>query len=120
MTRRQFLLAAGALVAIDRLLALVSAQAIETRTLRDAATRGRRFLVNLFDPAVGLLPEFPGPSTYRLFHNNSLAAKVWSRTDPGVADKVSEAIHGCGITESGKVEIRFDEAKHPRRSGITI
>jgi hypothetical protein len=60
MTRRRFLLAAGVLVAIERLHGLILAQAIAARMLRDAATSGRRFLVNLLDPAVGLLLEFPG------------------------------------------------------------
>jgi hypothetical protein len=60
MTQRQFLLADGVLVAIERLHGLILAQAIEARMLRDAATSGRRFLVNLLDPAVGLLPGFPG------------------------------------------------------------
>ncbi len=60
MTQRQLLLAAVVLVAIARLHGLVLAQAIEARMLRDAATSGRRFFVNLLDPVVGLLPEFPG------------------------------------------------------------
>ena len=77
MTRRQFLLAAGVLVAIERLHGLILAQAIEARMLRDAATSGRRFLVNLLDPAVGLLPEFPGSNTYWLFHDNDLAVTVF-------------------------------------------
>lgn len=81
--------------------------------LRDASTSGRRFLVNLLDPVVGLLPEFPGSNTYWLFHDNDLAVTVSSRAGPGVADKVRGTIHGRRIAESGEVEIVFGEAKPP-------
>ena len=78
-----------------------------------AAGRGRRFLASLFDPAVGLLPEFRGSKVYWLYHDNYLAAKVLERTEPEMAGKIRDAIKGFGVTGSGKIEILFGEAKKP-------
>ena len=52
-----------------------------------AAGRGRRFLAQLFDPAMGLLPEFRGSKVYWLYHDNYLAAKVLDGTEPDLAAK---------------------------------
>ena len=78
-----------------------------------AAGRGRRFLAQLFDPAIGLLPEFVGSKVYWLYHDNYLAAKVLDRTEPGVAARIRDAIKGFGVTGSGKIEILFGEADTP-------
>ena len=75
--------------------------------------RARRFLATLFDPAVGLLPEFKGSKVYWLYHDNYLAAKVLERTEPEIAGKIRDAIKGFGVTGSGKIEILFGEAKKP-------
>jgi hypothetical protein len=45
------------------------------KTLEDAAARGRRFLSDLFDPTLGLLPEYKGAKVYWLYHDNYRAAK---------------------------------------------
>ena len=78
-----------------------------------AAGRGRRFLAQLFDPAIGLLPEFRGSKVYWLYHDNYLAAKVLEGTEPALAAKIRDAIKGLGVTGSGKIEILFGEAKDP-------
>jgi hypothetical protein len=78
-----------------------------------AAAQGRRFLASLFDPSVGLLPEFKGSKVYWLYHDNYLAAKVLERSEPDVAKSVRDAIKGFGVTGSGKIEILFDEARKP-------
>ena len=78
-----------------------------------SAGRGRRFLETLFDPALGLLPEYPGAKVYWLFHDNYLAAKVLADSNPGLADKIKAAIRRFNVDHSGKIEILFGEAKQP-------
>ena len=78
-----------------------------------AAGRGRKFLASLFDPAVGLLPEFRGSKVYWLYHDNYLAAKVLEKSDPDMAAAIRDAIKGFGVTGSGKIEILFGETPRP-------
>ena len=78
-----------------------------------AVARGREFLAGLFDPALDLLPEFPGAHTYWLYHDNYLAAKVLAPTHPELARKITAAIRARGFDHSGKIEIVFGEAAHP-------
>lgn len=75
-----------------------------------AATRGRKFLVGLFDPAVELLPEYRGANVYWLYHDNYLAAKVLAPHDKMLAARIAASIRKRGITASGKIEILFDES----------
>jgi hypothetical protein len=82
-------------------------------TPASAAGKGRRFLASLFDPLVGLLPEFRGSQVYWLFHDNYLAAKVLDRTEPRMSEVIRETIRGFGVTGSGKIEILFGETKKP-------
>ena len=79
----------------------------------DATARGRKFLVQLFNPQLGLLPEYEGAKVFWLYHDNYLAAKILQRTHPDIAGKINAAIRAHGVTESGKIEIVFGEAKHP-------
>jgi hypothetical protein len=81
--------------------------------LAAASARGRRFLRGLFDPALGLLPEYRGATVYWLYHDNYLAAKALARTDPALARKITAAIKSYGVEESGKIEILFGEARKP-------
>jgi hypothetical protein len=78
-----------------------------------ASARGRQFLTGLFDPALGLLPEYRGATVYWLYHDNYLAAKALARTDPALARKIRATIRGYGVGESGKIEILFGEASKP-------
>ncbi len=90
--------------------------AVDAKGLADpveAVARGRQFLVDLFDPGIGLLPEFRGSDVFWLYHDNYLAAKVLDKSHPEVAQKILKAIHSFGIKESGKIEIVFGEAKRP-------
>jgi hypothetical protein len=41
----------------------------------EATAKARTFLAGLFDPELGLLPEYRGATVYWLFHDNYLAAK---------------------------------------------
>jgi hypothetical protein len=84
-----------------------------TKALQTAASRGRRFLGDLLDPSLDLLPEYRGSAVYWLCHDNYLAAKALARTDPGLARKIRGAIRSYGARESGKVEILFGEARKP-------
>jgi hypothetical protein len=86
---------------------------IPTKTLQTAASKGRRFLTGLLDPALDLLPEYRGSAVYWLYHDNYLAAKALARTDPGLARKITAAIRSYGVEESGKIEIPFGEARKP-------
>jgi hypothetical protein len=82
-------------------------------TPASAAERGRGFLASLFDPTVGLLPEFRKSKVYWLYHDNYLAAKVLERTEPDLAKKIKDVIKGFGVTGSGKIEILFGETEKP-------
>jgi hypothetical protein len=84
---------------------------ISTPTLQAAASRGRWFLIDLFDPALGLLPEYWGARVYWLYHDNYLAAKALASTDPALAGKIMAAIQSHGAGKSGKIEILFGEAR---------
>jgi len=73
--------------------------------------RGEGFLTNLFDSRIDLLPEYQGSSTYWLFHDNYLAAHVLAPGHPEVSRRVRSALVRLGVTNSGKIEILFDEAR---------
>jgi hypothetical protein len=70
-------------------------------------------LAGLFDPSIGLLPEYRGSKTYWLHHDNYLAAKVFQKSHPEIAGKIVKAIQSHGVRESGKIEILFGETKKP-------
>jgi hypothetical protein len=71
--------------------------------------RGEQFLVNMFDPTIELLPEFPGSKTYWLYHDNYLAAKMLERVDADLAQRIRAKIRSMGVESSGKIEILFGE-----------
>src|SRR5690349_13013907 len=97
-----------------RLLVIICTLAPSLRAGDAAAVaRGRDFLAGLFNPELGLLPEYPGAQVYWLYHDNYLAAKVLAATRPDLARRINEAIRAHGITRSGKIEILFGEAEHP-------
>ena len=75
--------------------------------------RGEKFLAGLFNAELGLLPEFRGSKSYWLFHDNYLAAKVLAGSRPDLAAGIVAALSRCGVTNSGKIEILFDEAARP-------
>jgi len=79
----------------------------------DAIGSGQKFLLNLFEPEIGLLPEYSGAKSYWLFHDNYLAAKVLARSHPDVAKSIMAAIHREGVDKSGKIELLFGEAERP-------
>jgi hypothetical protein len=82
--------------------------AIEDIPLR--IQRGEAFLTNLFNAQLNLLPEYQDSSTYWLFHDNYLAAHLLSQNYPDLSQRIRSAIFQYGITNSGKIEILFDEA----------
>ena len=65
------------------LLGGTTAFALADTELQQAITKGRQFLVDLFDPTLDLLPEYRGSQTYWLFHDNYLAAQVLRKSHPG-------------------------------------
>src|SRR5947199_7874668 len=75
--------------------------------------RGESFLTNLFDTRLQLLPEYRGSSTYWLFHDNYLAAHILTRTRPDLSRRIRSSLAQFGVTNSGKIEIVFDEARQP-------
>jgi hypothetical protein len=79
----------------------------------DAVARGEKFLISLFDPKLDLLPEYRGSHTYWLFHDNYLAAKLLENRKPDLALRIRRAITSYGVTNSGKIEILFDETPQP-------
>jgi hypothetical protein len=78
---------------------------------RDAITRGLQFLENLYDPQAGLLPEYRGSPVYWLYHDNYLAAKMLSGTRPDLAREIENTLRKYAVTNSGKIEILFGEAR---------
>lgn len=111
--RRTFLQASGGLLLAELRGRPVLGDEPVQPTPAIAAERGRRFLASLFDPTLGLLPEFRESKVYWLYHDNYLAAKVLEKSEPHMAAKIREAIKGFGVTGSGKIEILFGEAKNP-------
>ncbi len=75
--------------------------------------RGENFLTNLFDARLQLLPEFAGSSTYWLFHDNYLAAHLLDKTRPDLSRQIRSTLAQFGVTNSGKIEILFGEARQP-------
>ncbi len=75
--------------------------------------RGRAFLISLFDPGLDLLPEFRGSKTYWLFHDNYLAAHILDEAKPELSRQIRAALAKFGVTNSGKIEIVFNEALQP-------
>jgi hypothetical protein len=78
-----------------------------------AVSNGREFLAHLFDQSLDLLPEYEGAKVYWLYHDNYLAAKVLANSHTDLSVRIQKAIESYGVTESGKIEIIFDEAKLP-------
>ena len=88
----------------------------ETTSSQDIAQRiqrGESFLTNLFDGELELLPEYRGSRTYWLFHDNYLAAHLLAHSHPDLARRIRSALKEFGVTNSGKIEIVFDEARQP-------
>lgn len=75
--------------------------------------RGESFLTNLFDARLQLLPEFPGSTSYWLFHDNYLAAHLLANAHPDLARRIRSSLKQFGFTKSGKIEILFGEAQQP-------
>src|SRR5436309_12210060 len=75
--------------------------------------RGESFLTNLFDARLQLLPEYPGSSTYWLFHDNYLAAHLLDKTGPDLSRRIRSSMTQFGVTNSGKIEILFNEVPQP-------
>ena len=94
-------------------LVLVAACAPPTPRHDLSLDRATAFLVDIFDPELGLLPEYAGASRYWLFHDNYLAAKVLKPTHPDLAAGIERALALWGVTRSGKIEIVCGEARAP-------
>jgi hypothetical protein len=87
--------------------------ATNAQKLAQRIAAGEMFLAGLFDPALDLLPEFSGSQVYWLFHDNYLAAKLLARPRPDLTQRITAALVRHGVTNSGKIEILFDEARDP-------
>lgn len=90
--------------------ASASAGASEISVARE---RGLAWLAGMFDPELGLLPEYRGAKVHWLFHDNYLAAKVLEPARPDLALAIRGALARFGRAESGKIEIVFGEARDP-------
>src|SRR5437667_12601048 len=95
---------------------LFSTLALSCHAADDIAQRiqhAESFLTNLFDAQLQLLPEHPGSSTYWLFHDNYLAAHLLEKTHPDLTRRIRSSLAQFGVTNSGKIEIVFGEARQP-------
>ena len=84
-----------------------------TNGIAERIGRGEGFLTNLFDAGLNLLPEYRGSRTYWLFHDNYLAAHLLDSARPDLSHRIRSALRQFGVTNSGKIEIVFDEAPRP-------
>jgi len=82
-------------------------------SIAERIERGERFLTNLFDPSLQLLPEYKASRTYWLFHDNYLAAHLLAASRPELSRKIRSSLTRFGFTNSGKIEIVFGEAPRP-------
>ena len=72
----------------------------------DAVSRGRHFLVSQLDPALDLLPEFPGANVYWLWHDNGIAAHVLAESHPDISRRILAAIDKEQVPSAdGKMEL---------------
>ncbi len=116
LTRRQAMklgalgfAAAGQLgMAADEPSKLVTAE-----SLKLVLQKARRFLVDLMDQDLGLLPEYRGAKVYWIFHDNYLAAKVLNESHPETARQIRASMKREGVEHSGKIELLFGELKNP-------
>ena len=69
---RTFLLPALAIALFGQGIGQAAEPPLKGSRCQDAAKRGRAFLAGLFDPSIGLLPEYRGSKTYWLHHDNYL------------------------------------------------
>jgi len=90
-----------------------ASQPASTPERKQNVARGEAFLASLFDPTVNLLPEFRGSKTYWLFHDNYLAARMLANTRPELSRQIDAALVKFGVTNSGKIEIVFNQARQP-------
>ena len=73
--------------------------------------RGREFLIRLLDPALDLLPEYPGAKVYWLWHDNGLAARTLAATHPEISRRIKAAIDREHVDRTDrKVELLFGES----------
>jgi len=82
-------------------------------TTSERIKRGEQFLEGLFDPSLGLLPEYPGSKTYWLYHDNYLAANLLEKSHPDISRRIRASISGFRVLGSGKIEIVFGEVLNP-------
>ncbi len=113
LSRRNWLRLIGSAGVVASMGDNVWCAAPATDRLVEAIGRGRKFLVNLLDPTLDLLPEFQGSTTYWLYHDNYLAAKVLQTSHPTVAARITTAMRSYNVQASGKIKILFGEAKEP-------
>jgi hypothetical protein len=79
-------------------------------TESSSTQKGRDFLAKLFDPDLGLLPEFRGARVYWLSHDNYLAARVLRESHPDISRSIGAAIEKEGLKQSdGKTELVVGE-----------
>src|SRR5437899_386578 len=79
----------------------------------DGVHKGEYFLVNILNPGLGLLPEYPGAKVYWLFHDNYLASKILTVSRPQISQRIMTSIHREGVGKEGKLELIFGEAEKP-------
>ncbi len=74
--------------------------------------RAVRFLTQLYDPRMRLLPEYRGSSVFWLFHDNLLAEKVLARYRPALAHKIKSAIHQYHPPCQGAIMVLLGHNQH--------
>jgi hypothetical protein len=104
------LMASSAFAAEPAQTPAAPAPATDLSRVHQSIARGQTFLADLFDSSMELLPEFRGSKTFWLFHDNYLAAHLLEGTKPELSRRIRGTLHRFGVTNSGKIEIVFDES----------
>jgi len=97
------------LFTIAMVLFIFAQTALGSSTASDGVQKGENFLVNILDPDLGLLPEYPGAKVYWLFHDNYLASKILTVSRSQISQKIMSSIHREGVGKEGKLELIFGE-----------
>ena len=117
LTRRESLIAGAFGFTASRLQLGTAAdepsKLVTAESLKPILQKARRFLVDLMDQDLGLLPEYRGAKVYWIFHDNYLAAKVLNESHPETARQIRASMKREGVEHSGKIELLFGELKNP-------
>jgi hypothetical protein len=106
MKRRHFLRSTALCLLAGRIGRCTDVATGAEAQLKAAASRGRQFLADVFDPTLGLLPEYAGAKVFWLYHDNYLAAKVLADSHADISQNI-QRLRTLGSPEQAANLARF-------------